>query len=113
MSDRARSSVRTETRGGSGTSDGVPEDASPADDRADAGAGSAPAAPHGSSAAKQAVDAPPAADVTQQSVAKPAAAKPMADAKADAKSAEPVAAPVPPAAHPVTPLTPAGGPQGR
>jgi hypothetical protein len=118
MSDRARSSVRTETRGGSGTSDGVPEDASPADDRVDAGAGSAPAAPHGSSAAKQAVDAPPAADVTQQSAAKPAAAKPAvgqatADAKADAQSAEPVAAPAPPAAHPVNPLTPAGAPKGR
>ena len=120
MSDRARSSVRTETRGGSGTADGVPEDAPPADDRADAGAGSAPAAPHGSSAAKQAADAPPADDATQ-SVAKPAVGKPAVGKAAggkpaDAKAAEPVAAPpaaVPPAAHPVTPLTPAGAPKAR
>jgi Transmembrane domain of unknown function (DUF3566) len=115
MSDRARSSVRTETRGGSGTTDGVPEDAPRADDRADAGAGSAPAAPHGSSAAKQTADVASTPDATQ-SVAKPAVGKSAGGKQADAKVAEPVAAPsapVPPAAHPVTPLTPAGAPKAR
>src|SRR3982750_760213 len=101
MSDRARSSVRTETRGGSGTSDGVPEDAPPADDRADAGAGSAPAAPHGSSAAKQPPTPRPPADPPQSGakpgVAKPAVGRAAGGKQADAKAAEPVAAPPAPA----------------
>jgi hypothetical protein len=86
MSDRARSSVRTGTRDGSGTSDEVPE-AAPATGATAVGAPAPAEDPH-------------PVDATQS----------LTPAKAPAKAAPepeaPAAAPAPPAAHPVTPLGP-------
>jgi Transmembrane domain of unknown function (DUF3566) len=91
MSDRARSSVRTEAREGSGTPDGSPEGAGQDGDRRNAAAG----APAGATAVGP--DTPAAAGP-------PAGRTPEAEAPAPADEAP--AAPAPPAAHPATPLGP-------
>ncbi|WP_369140210.1 DUF3566 domain-containing protein [Modestobacter versicolor] len=122
MSDRARSSVRTGTRDGSGTSDVVPEAAAPVDDAA-ASAATPPAngssaggtaASRGATSAGKAAAAPAAGAARDKADA--AAAKRPASRAAEAGPAESgpagaVAAPsggAAPAAHPVTPLGPTG-----
>jgi len=97
MSDRARSSVRTGTRSGSGTSDELPEAAGPVDDETAAlrsESKPADAAPAGATAAAAAPAVEPAA---------PQAASPVEAEQAPAPT------PAPPAAHPVTPLGPPAG----
>ena len=117
MSDRGRSSVRTGTRSGSGTSDGVPEAAAPDDaprDRQDGGS-PAGATAVGSPAGARADRSPAAAVPMEKPDATvraripdgPAAEPAGTPAKAPATGTE---TPAPPAAHPVTPLGPSANP---
>jgi len=102
MSDRTRSSVRTGTRGGSGTSDELPEAAGPVDEETAAPRSEskpADAAPAGATAAAAAPAEEPAARQT-------ASQQPASAAEADPT---PAPTPAPPAAHPVTPLGPPTG----
>ncbi|WP_216870365.1 DUF3566 domain-containing protein [Modestobacter excelsi] len=125
MSDRGRSSVRTGTRSGSGTSDGVPEVAAPVDAPRDREAAPSPAGatvvgspPAGTRAASSPAPAEstekpdatvrariPDAAPTQAPVS--TTKNPVSTTKAPAKGAD---APAPPAAHPVTPLGPTATP---
>lgn len=99
MSDRARSSVRTGTRSGSGTSDELPEAAGPVDDET--------AAPRSES--KPADPAPAGATAVAAAPAgEPAAKQQPSPAEAEQAPA-PAPTPAPPAAHPVTPLGPPAG----
>jgi len=108
MSDRARSSVRTGTRDGSGTTDEAPE-ATPAPAAAQAPA-AAPAARSGASSAHSTADraASPAAEGQQGSGKGPAddATVAATPENAPTRGEQPAASPAPPAAHPVTPLGP-------
>jgi len=104
MSDRARSSVRTETRDGSGSTDEAPE-ATPAPAAAQAPA-AAPAARSGASSAHSTADraASPAAE-GQQGPPDDATVAATPE-NAPTRGEQPAASPAPPAAHPVTPLGP-------
>ena len=119
MSDRARSSVRTGAREGSGTADVVPEAAGPVDDGSTGASAAGARTPAAPPAEPEQVPAARTSGGGAAATGEPAAAVPAqaADAPARQRSApaEPAAqapqVPAPPAAHPVTPLGPAAGRQ--
>jgi hypothetical protein len=109
--------VRTGTRSGSGTSDGVPEAAAPVDaprDREDspspAGAtavGSPPAGARGAASSPAPAESTETPDATVRARVPDAAPAEAPTSQAPGKAAD---APAPPAAHPVTPLGPSSTP---